>query len=112
MFECFVDAGIALHVEFVLPGRLVVFLFFGVPTGKVAVLEIEVLFDEKGRVGVLADIIGVELIVRQRVVNQPAQKSDVRPRANLNILIRHRRGAIEARVDAHQLGPCDAAWLP
>jgi hypothetical protein len=42
-------------------------------------------------------------VVRQRVVDQPGEESDVRAGADLNEAIGDRRRPVEARIDAHQL---------
>ena len=51
-----------------------------------------------------AHIVGVVQVAAERVVNQAAEKGDVGAGADGYIAVRHRGGAIEARVDADQLG--------
>jgi hypothetical protein len=103
VFEGLVDAGVAIRAAFILPGGFVVLPAVRVPTGEVAVLKREPLGDDERRVGVFANVAGVELIVGERVVEQTAEERDVGAGADLDVLVGDGGGAVEARVDADEL---------
>ena len=84
---------------FVIPGGLVVDLLLGIEAGVQAVFgKLESVFNNESRVGVVDQIFVRDAIVLDRVIDQPAKKSNVRSGANLHINIRSRCGPREARI--------------
>ena len=74
------------------PGVLAVFPLFGVIPGKETVLELEIGPHDEGAVGVLEDVLLEPLVVFQDVMDHPAQKGDVRPGTQGDVVIATRRG--------------------
>src|SRR5205823_3091130 len=70
--------------RFVVPRRLVVFVLGGVEARIEAVLrQLESFLDDKGGVCVVDEVLVRETVVLNRVVDQTAQKCDIRSSANL-----------------------------
>jgi hypothetical protein len=103
ILQGFVDAGEPAAIFLILPARFVVRFRLRVPSGEVPLLEGKTVIDEERRVGVLFDVVRVVEIAFQRVANQSAQESDIAARSNGHVIVRHRGGAIETRVDANEL---------
>src|SRR4030095_16929261 len=99
-----IGLGVARGAELVAPARLVVTLLLVVPAGKEAVFEREALLNQERGIRVQLDIVFLVEVVRQNVIDQPAEKGNVGPRAYRDIAIGDGGGAVEARVDGNQPG--------
>src|SRR5918992_4467278 len=100
------DGSVIDRVALVTPARGVVLFALLVPAGEQArgVGILEVLGNDRGRVGVDLDVLFEVLLVLEDVVDQPPQESDVGARPDRCVDVTHRRGAREARVDVDELG--------
>src|SRR5918996_1290533 len=100
------DGSVIDRVALVTPARGVVLFALLVPAGEQArgVGGLEVLGNDRGRVGVDLDVLFEVLLVLEDVVDQPPQESDVGARPDRCVDVTHRRGACEARVDVDELG--------
>src|SRR4029453_2257961 len=111
MFEGRIDLGVTRGIELVAPARLVVTLLLVVPAGKETVFEREAVLNQERGIRVQLDIVFLVEVVRQDVVDQPAEKGNVGPRAYRDIAIGNGGGAVEARVDRNQPGLAGAFGL-
>src|SRR5690606_40211352 len=91
------------RVLFRSPGRLVVLARFFVVAGIQAVFEVEVFPNNVGKVGVIAHILVLHLVVFQQVADDPAQEHDVGAGSDGRVEVGHGRGTGEARTDRDQL---------
>src|SRR6202021_3120822 len=101
------DYGLTREVStfFIVPGEFVVNLLLGIESGKKAVFrEIKSVFDNKGGVGVVDEIVFRDAAVGYGVVDDAAEEGDVGTGTNLYIQIGVRRGAGEARIYDDGLG--------
>ena len=89
---------------FIIPGRFVVDLRRRIKTRVQSVFgQLEsFLYDERG-IRVVDDVVFRDSIVLNRVIDQPAEKSYVRSRANLQEHIRNCRRSREPRIDDDHL---------
>ena len=85
MLEGWVDAREAGTIFVVLPRRFVVRSGRLVPAREVAVLETEALRDQEGGVRVGLDVVVVIEPVRQRVLDEAAQKRNVTSGPDRNV---------------------------
>src|SRR5271165_1918438 len=84
----------------IIPGGLVVTFLFGVEAGIEPVVgKLESFFNNESSVGVVDEIILSDAIVGDGVIDQPTQKSNVRPGANLYVHIRVRSRTRQPRID-------------
>ena len=79
MSQRHIPLGNAVAVFFQHPGCFIIFSFLGVITGEEAVIEIKVLADDEGRIGVIQDVVLEVLLLRQDIVDHPSQEGDIRP---------------------------------
>src|SRR5664280_1776732 len=87
---------------FVEPGLWIVFLRRLVPTRPDAFVDFRVehvFAKDYGSVGVIHHVVAEDLVVRDRVVHDPAKEQDVRAGAERNPDIRGRGGSRIARID-------------
>src|SRR5215210_4324353 len=100
------DGGVIDRVSLVAPARRVVLSALLVPAGEQArgVGVLEVLGDDRGRVGVDLDVLLEVLLVLEDVVDQAPEERDIGARPDGCVDVAHRRGAREARVDVDELG--------
>src|SRR6266480_5327817 len=103
MLECRVYLGIAVGIQFVLPGRFVIDLFARIPTGEESFREIETFLDEERGVSMQADIICVLEVAAQCVMNQSTEKGNVGASPDGDITIGDGCGAVKSWIDANQL---------
>src|SRR5918992_2919243 len=100
------DGSVIDRVALVTPARGAVLFALLVPAGEqtrgLGILE--VLGNDRGRVGVDLDVLFEVLLVLEDVVDQPPQESDIGARPDRCVDVTHRRGAREARVDMDELG--------
>jgi hypothetical protein len=72
---------VALYVtvrpQLIGPGRPVVLVPFRVIAGKEAIIERKTVVNEEGKVGIGFDVVVMDLVIRQEVVNDSAEESDV-----------------------------------
>ena len=85
MLQRRVDFGIAGGIQLITPARLVVCLLLLVPTGEEAFLESEPFLDEERRVGMQRYVFTLIGIMGQRVVDQTAEKRDIRSGADRDV---------------------------
>ncbi len=81
------------------PGLTIVGAVRRVVAGEQSLLEAEPFSHDQARVGVFAYIFMRKAVGFDQVVDETTKERDVRPRANPGVIVRHRRGAVEARVD-------------
>src|SRR5829696_1361869 len=100
------DGSVIDRVSLVTPARRIVLFALLVPSGEQArgVGVLEVVGDDRGRVGVDLDVLLEVLLVLEDVVDQAPQESDVGAGPDWCVDVTHRRGAREARVDVDELG--------
>src|SRR5215204_5331256 len=100
------DGGVIDRVALVTPARGVVLFALLVPAGEQArgVGILEVVGDDRGRVGVDLDVLLEVLLVLEDVVDQAPQESDVGARSDGCVDVTHGARAREARVDVDELG--------
>src|SRR5215208_4716342 len=100
------DGGVIDGVSLVTPARRIVQFAIFVPTGEQArgIGVLEVLGDDRGRVGVDLDVLLEVLLVLEDVVDQAPEERDIGARPDRCVDVAHRRGAGEARVDVDELG--------
>ncbi|ABA52345.1 hypothetical protein BURPS1710b_A0731 [Burkholderia pseudomallei 1710b] len=98
--ERFVDLHEAVVAALVIPRRLVrVRVLVRVVAGIDAVVEREILANDEREIRVMLDVLVLDLVVRQQVMDHPAEERDVRAGANRRVIIGDRCGAREARID-------------
>ena len=97
-----VDLGV-ITLFLVAPARVVVLARLGVVTREDAVLETVTLAHDEGGVGVVADVLRLDLVVAQQVVDNTAQEGNVTAGTQRCVVIGHGGRAREARIDHDQL---------
>ena len=102
------ERRIGLHetigADFVVPGGLVVAVLLGVVTGVKAVCEREILTDDKREVGVILDVLVLDLVIRQQVADNAAQEHDVGAGSDRRVHVGNGGRARKARINDDQ--PC------
>ena len=102
VLQCLVAADEALLVEVEVPGGLVVLVALLVVAAEQPVVELEAFAHQVRRVGVMQNVfVGVAVILDQ-VADQPAKEDDIGPGTDPGVVVRHRRGAVVARVNGNQ----------
>ena len=96
--------GESIGTDLVVPARLVVVPLLGVIAGEQAVLEAELILHQERRVGVVEDVLVLNLVVRKQIVDHPAEPGDIGAGADRHVEVGHRRGASEPGIDDDQLG--------
>ncbi len=99
-----VTPHIAIRSPLVAPRRLVVGAGRLLEAREQPVFEPKVAADNERSVGVGTDVVGMVEVVGQNVTDQPAQHRDVRPRADLHVLVGHRRCPRVSGIDGDKRG--------
>ena len=118
------ERRVGLHVtvvpELVVPGGFVVAALLGVVAGVEPVGEGEVLADDEAQVGIAPDVLVLDLVLGQKIFDDPAEEGDVGAGTDGRIYVRHGGRAGEARVDNDEArlvvrlrfsDPLEAAWM-
>lgn len=66
-------------------------------------MPVILLADVERRVGVIPDVVLLQLVVAQQIVDDASKERDVAARADRRVEVAHGRRAREARVDDHEL---------
>ncbi len=100
----FVDLSVTVVAEDVGPAGFVVFSLPRIVTGKQAFFEIVVRVYQKRRVRIILDLFVLNFVVRKQIIDQAAEKCNVRAGTYGRIIIRYRRRPVETGIDDNQFG--------
>ena len=97
-----ISLDVAIVAARVVPTRLVVAALVRVVARVDAVVEREFVLHDERQVGVVDDVVALNLVLQQQVVDQSAEENDISARADRRIDVGERSRAREARIDDDQ----------
>ena len=92
-----------VFAHLVVPRRLVIGALFRVIARENAFFKRKVLAHDEREVGVVPNVLVVDLVVGQQVVDDPAEKDDVAAGTDGRVKVGHRCRAVKARIDHHEV---------
>ena len=98
-----VDFCKAVIAHLVSPGLFVVRPLLFIVACEQTIFEVEVAIDQERSVRVVPDIILMDFVLRQQVVNHPAEEGNVRADTNRRVIVRNCSRARKARIHHHKL---------
>ena len=93
---------IAVFIELIVPGRLIVLTFFSVVAAEQTVFESKIITHQQAGVGVMLNVFGVDFVVFDQVAQNARQERNVRTGTNRCVNIRHRSGTRKTGIDNDQ----------
>ena len=96
--------GKAVLVQLIAPAALVVPFGRLVIAAEHALIEAVILAHDQTGVGVVLDVLVVDLVVEQQVVDHPHEEGDIGAGTDRRVHIRHGGTAVEARINHYHLG--------
>ncbi len=102
VLQRFVATDEALLVQVEVPRGLVVLVALLVVAGEQPVVEFEAFTHQVRRIGVVQHVFVGVAIVLDQVADQPAEEDDIGAGTDPGVIVRHRGGAVVARVDGDQ----------
>ena len=103
MAKTVVAARVAVLIQLIVPASAIVLARRRVITAEQTLFEAVAVADDQRGVGKGAHVLLLDLIVLQQIVDDPHQEHHVAARAYRRIEVRHRGGAVEARIHDNHL---------